>query len=393
MEADKFEATRFSELYALSRKAAPRILHIITRMKLASPQIQETIASRNTENVSRYTESLLPYPEGPEADGQIHDALRHVAKLDTAQEETPAGAFTPLPYPEEENAPHPPIPGSRPRTFHMPKAGLDRKAQRLGTTVYPAASTSASDVHLGSNLSPAPGQISLSFLAVPPRSPARRSNTYHMNGHLEPPPEFAAAPATPCEKEGMPGTSPRSYTRASIGSSTVVSSQSSVSEHHHGGPTYVDIVSPVSATDRDSLLLERHGRSLQVPPLFAGSTTEFPILPVGGKLNVPGNTLQDVPDGLIPVDDETAEHAPPLRPPPPVPEDCSITLNSSFYHFKGFCQGSMEIIQGGLGVRRIKKQVSSLHLRKAVQSHLNSIPGPFWRFQRGRQVQIMSVRT
>ena len=123
VEADKFDATRFSELYALSRKAAPRILHVITRMKLASPQTQDTIAPWNTENVSRYAQLPLPYPEGPAADDQIHYALRHVAKLDKTEEETPANAFTPLPYPEEENEPPLPISGPWPRTFHMSKAG------------------------------------------------------------------------------------------------------------------------------------------------------------------------------------------------------------------------------------------------------------------------------
>ena len=205
---------------------------------------------------------------------------------------------------------------------------LDRIAQCLGNTVSSVASASGSDVHLGRNLSPASGQISLSLPAVPPRSPARRSNTYHMNGHLGPSSEFAAESAILRGKEGLPEASPSSYTQASIGSCTVVSSQSSVSENHSGGDSYVDIVSPISAMDRDSLFLERHGRSLQVQPLFARSTTEFQSLPVGSNLTVLANSLPDVPDGLIPVDDETTEHAAPLRQPPPIPEFCRIALDS-----------------------------------------------------------------
>lgn len=393
MEADRFDAGRFSELHALSRKAAPRILHIITRIKLTSPQFQDSTTSPVTEAISPYAESLLPYPEGPEADGQIHDALRHVAKLDRTLEETPAGAFAVLPYPEEEFAPPPIIRGQWPRTFHTSREGPDWRGQRPGTIASSPGSVPGSDVYPGRNLSPSSGHNSISFPSVPPRSPARLSNTQHSNGRMGPQPDYAAASARYRGNETIPAAPSSFSARASIGSSTVVSSQSSVSDHHRERQSHVDIVSPVSTVDRDSVSSERRGQSLQVPPLFARSTSESPGLPVGGSLSVLANVRQDVPDGLIPVDYETTELAPPVRPPPPIPEDCSITLDSSFYHFKGFCQGSMEIIQGGLGVRRIKKQVSPVPTRDASRPRAHSVQGPFRGVQRSRQVQIMSVRT
>ncbi|KAL2272609.1 hypothetical protein FJTKL_06278 [Diaporthe vaccinii] len=357
VEADKFDARRFSELHALSRKAAPRILHIITRMKLASSQFEDSTTSPATEIISPYAESSLPYPEGPEADGQIHDALRHVAKLDRTLEKAPAEAFAVLPYPDEEYAPPPPpIRGPWPRTFHAAKEGVDWRTQRRGTTASAPGSAPVSHIYPERNLSPSSGNNGLSFPSVPPRSPARLSNTQYSNGRLGPQPDYAAASARYREKGSIPAAPTRLSARASIGSSTVVSSQSSFSDHHRERQSHVGIVSPVSTVDRDSVSSERHGQSLQVPPLFARSAAESPGYPVGSSVNLVANSVQDVPDGLIPVDDETTEYAPPLRPPPPIPEDCSITLNSSFYHFKGFCQGSMEIVQGGLGVRRIKKQ-------------------------------------
>lgn len=369
MEADRFDARRFSELYALSRKAAPRMLHVITRMKLTSPQCPDSVTSPITENVTPNAESplLLPYPEGPEADGQIHDALRHVAKLDKTMEEKPTEAFAMLPYPNEEYASPPVIPGPWPPTFHMPKEGLHRTAQRLGTITSPAASVSGSDLHPGRNLYPNSGDISIKFPAIPPRSPARRSNTYYSNEQSVAPRDFASAPARYRGNESIPGGSSSIYTRASIGSSTVVSSQSSISDHHRGRDSHADIVSPISAVDRDSVSSARSGQSLQVQPLFARSSIGLSSSPVDRSIKAPANSVQIVPDGLIPVDDEATEQAPPHRPPPPVPEDRSITLNSSFYHFKGFCQGSMEIIQGGLGVRRMKKQVSPVLARGAAQ--------------------------
>lgn len=369
VEADKFDARRFSELQALLRRAAPRMLHVITRMKLTPPQCPDSVTYPVTEDVPPYPESPLPlpYPEGPEADGQIHDALRHVAKLDKALEETPTEAFAMLPYPVEEYESRPGIPDPWPRNFLMPKEGPHRTSQRLETTVSSASSASVSDYHPGRNLYPNSGQMSVSFPAIPPRSPARRSNTYYSNEQLVPPPDFASAPAIYRGKENISGASSSIYTRASIGSSTLISRQSSISDRRRGRESYSDIVSPLPAVDRDSVSSEKSGQSLQVKPLFARSTIGYSSFPVDKSLKVPAIPVQDVPDGLMPVDNEPTEQAPPLRPPPPIPEDRSITLDSSFYHFKGFCQGSMEMIQGGLGFRRIKKQVSPVPSRGAAR--------------------------
>lgn len=368
VEADRFDTNRFSELYALSRKAAPRILHIITRMKLEPPQSQDQITSPVTEDASIYAESPLPYPEGPEADGQIYDALRHVAKLDMALEETQAKALVVPPYPEDEYEQHPPIPDPWPRTFHMPMEGAHPTVHRLGTTASSAASASWSHLHSGRNMSPNSGPIKISFPAIPPRSPARRSNTYSSNSQLGPAQDYTASSARYRGKESIPGATPSLSARASsIGSSTIVSSQSSISNHYRGRDSRADTVSPVSAVEWDSVSSERSGQSLQVQPLFTRPTAGYSRFPVDSHLKVPEISGQDVPDGLIPVDDETTEHAAPVRPPPPIPEDCSIKLDSSFYHFKGFCQGSMEILQGGIGVRRIKKQVSPVPTCDATQ--------------------------
>lgn len=361
-------------------------------MKLESPQSQDIITSPVTENVSAQPESPLPYPEGPEADDQIYDALRHVAKLDVTLEETQTKALVVPPYPEDEYAQHPPIPDPWARTFHMPMEGAHTTVQRLGATA--AASASWSHLHSGRNLSPDSGPISISFPAIPPRSPARRSNTYSSNDQLGPAQHFTASSARFTGKESIPRATPSLSARASsIGSSTIVSSQSSFSNHHHGRDSHADTVSPVSVVDRDSVSSERSGQSLQVQPLFTRSTAGYSIFPRDSHLKVPEISGQVVPDGLIPVDGETTEHAPPVRPPPPVPDECSIKLDSSFYQFKGFCQGSMEILQGGIGVRRIKKQVSLVPTRDAVQPRAHCVPGPLRGVQRGRQMQLVSVRT
>ncbi|KAK2613759.1 hypothetical protein N8I77_000649 [Diaporthe amygdali] len=345
VEADRFDANRFSELYVLSRKAAPRIIHIISRMKLESSPIQIQTTSPVNETISQHATSSLPYPEGPEADDQIQDAMRYVPKLDTSLEETqeafrPSSVETPPPLPAKD-------PWSR--TFHVSKHGLDRTTQRPGATSSSSGFAPGSDIQLVYNLSPTTAQASLSLPVVPPRSPARRSTSYNNNDQLIPPTDLSAAMARYRGTEGIIGSSPRLNTRPSTGSSTIVSSQSSISEYHRGRDSYLDVVSPVSAVNRDSTSAERDGQFLQVQPLFARPTAESSSLSTNNGLDIVANSVQYVPDGLIPVEDEIIEST-------PVPADSSIVLNSSFYHFRGFCQGSMEIIQGGLGIRRIKKQ-------------------------------------
>ena len=69
----------------------------------------------------------------------------------------------------------------------------------------------------------------------------------------------------------------------------------------------------------------------------------------------------DILDGLIPVAEETlqqeAETEIPIR-----KADVRITETSSFYQLKGLCEGAKEVMRGGLGVKRIKKQVSRYRL-------------------------------
>ncbi|GKT48565.1 uncharacterized protein ColSpa_08746 [Colletotrichum spaethianum] len=60
-------------------------------------------------------------------------------------------------------------------------------------------------------------------------------------------------------------------------------------------------------------------------------------------------------EGLIPVESESTNTT---QPPPMIPSrptDCSIGLSSSFYLYKGFCEGAKEVARGGLGIKKIKK--------------------------------------
>ncbi|WQF80174.1 Putative SH3 domain-containing protein [Colletotrichum destructivum] len=60
-------------------------------------------------------------------------------------------------------------------------------------------------------------------------------------------------------------------------------------------------------------------------------------------------------EGLIPVESESSEI---IIPPSRVssrPADCRIGLSSSFYLYKGFCEGAKEVARGSLGIKKITK--------------------------------------
>lgn len=46
------------------------------------------------------------------------------------------------------------------------------------------------------------------------------------------------------------------------------------------------------------------------------------------------------------------------------PKDCSIGLSSSFYLYKGFCDGAKEVIRGGAGIKKVKKPVRILRMSR-----------------------------
>lgn len=69
--------------------------------------------------------------------------------------------------------------------------------------------------------------------------------------------------------------------------------------------------------------------------------------PLRVSLDQPG--LEPVPGGP-----SSGQALPPM---PTREPDCSINIDSSFYQFKGFCDGAKDIIRGGAGVKKIRKPV------------------------------------
>ncbi|KAK1995176.1 SH3 domain-containing protein [Colletotrichum falcatum] len=60
-------------------------------------------------------------------------------------------------------------------------------------------------------------------------------------------------------------------------------------------------------------------------------------------------------EGLIPVESESSIVTKPPTMVSSRPKDCRIGPSSSFYLYKGFCEGAKEVAMGGLGIKKIKK--------------------------------------
>ncbi|KAJ9148906.1 Sh3 domain-containing protein [Pleurostoma richardsiae] len=259
VEADGFDAEKFAELQALSRKAAPRIVHIITRMKLE--------ASR------------------PELDTRA-DPLISATSL---QQE--------------------------PQNIGQTSALQTNIATPVETTNQEAPVIQMQQIHGH------PNQASLS------------------QGQPDPP--HLQTPEAPWQALAMDRFTARSWIVERGTHTKTVPTGGLVSASFAAGPS----TDPNSSQPPNSLqgLASSHQ---------AGLEAVHPIQEIPDGLIL-------VEDGLIPVEsdttssrggsDGTARKV-----------DCSITLSSSFYQFKGFCEGAKEVIRGGPGVKKIKKQGLSI---------------------------------
>lgn len=248
--------------------------------------------------------------------------------------------------------------------------------------------------------------------ALPPKSPARLATT-------TPGPSFEQTASFMRSHYGRDGsTSPVSprlpqqhqHQRDSVAAVSFLSASSSSVRSASGGgarerDSYFELVSPVSPTAHgpagdevaslgSSSQAQHEGSRAQSPfvrPLFAvhgaddkaGSEAGTPASSVAGAdggsgasslRRARGLQLRDnddhgmqpvvlpspalIPDGLMPVDEKEA--CEPGLVPSSVEAQlggCELGLGSSYYQFKD-CAGAIEILQGGLGVKYVRKQVS-----------------------------------
>lgn len=377
VEEESFDAEKFTELQGLSKKAAPRIFHIITRMKLAPQrQIQDAdsirysvasepavIVRQPSDTGASQCREPLPYPEDREPEVK-YATMPYFTGLNQDIESMPE-YLSPVvqkpPVREVETSPSPPPPPFLDRSSHGFRSSSDEYDQRHGT-VTPSESAAGSENTSDYNLSPIiAGLARPSPPSVPPRSPERIVTTATLGHSLDQSSSLARNRGRGNTSSIPAGNNPRE----SVGSSVNASLRSSVSDHRHERDSVFDVVSPISIVHRLSTYshdvpAKGWGHSPQVHPLFTRPSPSVSVLSENGRLEAVALPMPGIPDGLIPVEEEGLP-----EPAMSLPEaemqlgGCAISLNSSYYQFKGVCAGAVEIIQGGLGIKHIKKHVSS----------------------------------
>ncbi|CAN8102200.1 unnamed protein product [Discula destructiva] len=378
VEAASFDSEKVGELQALSRKAAPVISHRITRMKLAVTQgaddDRETTSSpascgpmvlirQPSNEIGPQHGETLPYPDDDEADRHGYAMPRLPSQeYDARQADMPPASLLPTVLEEE----HPPSssalldPWSQ-RSLDI-EQGLELIGRRGETKTYSdsAIGSEANSEHAYSptlfdqqhqQTKPSPQP------PVPPKSPARlvtpNASLGSSSGH-----------------HGRDNISPalsRQQQRDSIASLSVNVSVRSAGSDPPRRNSYFDGVSPMTPTHGsagESLLefqTKEQVHSPHVRPLFDQFGGGSPASLAGRMseamepMSLPSPGL--ITDGLIPVEaDQVHQPVSPVVDMQAQLSDCALNLSSSYYRFKGFCAGAMEIVQGGLGIKHIKKQ-------------------------------------
>lgn len=386
VEAENFAAERFLELQACSRKAAPVISHRITRLKFlsqshrgpdtisppASP-LGPTLLIRQPSDDANL-EHVQSTPNQDDKDGD--HGLGCCKPCSPGQDYKPQHVEHPIarilpPVREEGDSPTlPPMldPWSR-RSYDI-EQGLELIAKRREHNYDSEDSAIGSEARSEYTYSPnIMGQTKSSQPPVPPKSPRRIVTPTTIGPTFEQTANFIRSHYG---RESISPISPRPN-RSSAGSSVNTSKQSSPSDYHSfERDSYFGVVSPILARDRasDSSLDSQfqtpdqnktpsRTQSPHVRPLF--SQPNSPVSATHASEGMEATVVpapEMIPDGLMLAEEDAAYNTWPSESPEEQLGGCAISLQSSYYRFGGFCRGAMDVIQGGLGIKHIKKQVS-----------------------------------
>lgn len=385
MEAENFDAERFLELQACSRKAAPIVSHRITRLKFPSPAEGRTGTITPPLSPSRPT-MLIKQPSGkaglehvqtlPERDDKDGDKrVKYPRPCSPGQdcEVQPVGLPIPRilpPVREEGDSPTlPPLldPWSqRSRDIEQGLQLIAERREHASESEDPAIESQANSEYTYSPAITAPNKSSQP--PVPPRSPRRIVTPTTVGPTFEQTANFIRSHYG---RESISPISPRPN-RDSAGSSVNTSIQSSLSDYHSfERDSYFGVVSPISPRDQvsDSSLDSQfqaldpdktpsRTQSPHVRPLFSQPNSPFSATHESEGKEVVMLPAPEIPDGLMLAGEDAIQDVWPSGAPKMQLGGCAISLQSSYYRFGGFCRGAMDIIQGGLGIKHIKKQVS-----------------------------------
>ncbi|KAK0391165.1 hypothetical protein NLU13_0666 [Sarocladium strictum] len=411
-DADCFDAEKFAELQAASRKAAPKIYDILMRMKLEAPYddlspvgslphsigTQQSYASRPSTafltHMDQHQQPASPAPAiEPRPDSGIYtieDAtsqLKRLMAFEDGFEERPA----PL-QPSPQRQP-PAIPSTNPWDVNvMPPVDETRSMSDAGFERRPEVSRDGAESPIDPSISPVPGPPDAQRRQVV--TPVQQEPANHVGNESAMSedddrnylPSSGSQPSSPGRERRyspFPPPSARPRTVAKISQLATSIPEDSVINGTGGLSISQPPASAASSQEPNSPEHTGHGIGYAVSSNFAGfeqtyrptiishhtqgSTSETVASP---QISPRIRPVQDDSEGLqvapshnrldqemlIPVDADLKEERTSSSP-LPLAGDCSITPQSSFWLAKGFCDGAKEVSRGGIGIKKTKKPV------------------------------------
>lgn len=325
LEADTFEAEIYDQLTALVRTAALKIADVLVRMKLERPVVSpipvaEVVKEGDENDVVEARAS--PLEEWRDADGGKSAPGGVAGKPDSGSMviDTPG----PEPFRPEDIPPEPdvnpwavtePVPDIETETGGERRLRVDTGGDP--DLVSPLTPDEGTKRVLGGWAEQATNHHS-SLEGVPIRPVSRHSDAGSIRGPIQ---------STVSHSQVHDrGASP--LTETNLGPTPAIASQSSY--HSTVNQPAANLGQPSHTPSSLSIVTAASEASSSLPQL---EVIEQPGLEVVSDL---------IDDGLIPVTTEAAS----VRALSPV-LDCSIGPNSSFAHYKGFCEGANEALSAG----------------------------------------------
>ncbi|KAL8382701.1 hypothetical protein RB595_006473 [Gaeumannomyces hyphopodioides] len=379
VELQDFDEAKFTELQALSRGCAPKIVDILIRMKLepVQPAAPLSLPESDTRPTSARGSLLADHPARTSMTSQsgpdlgLEGAAQQLqnnghSRKDSVHSNVSADIDEPPPFPEKSpwrmgikldealsNFDPTEEVIRRPNVLTLPLLSDPSPETAHHEITYSPRSSGAYEQSARHQNMPSP----VSPLQISRRGPWAR----HSSG------SWTGAPQGAHLQQCGNTQHPLMVAGAGSGAAATQSRDSSYSEYPYSSVSESrtdsgsEMTSPVTTSYRTSSTSAPDTSAFaQIPEEWQGQTETPPPTasarnsgPHPGLEHVGSARAHALDSGLIPVEAELSVKAP--EPIPRRPADCSIGPSSSFHQLKGFCEGAKEVLKGGVGVKQVRK--------------------------------------
>ncbi|TDZ37716.1 hypothetical protein C8035_v007677 [Colletotrichum spinosum] len=368
-EADTFDKEKYAELRELCKKAGLRMGEVLKRMKLdAAPKEDTAVPAMTTAPPTPHSHTLTAMV----SHGLAHTGLLDMATpLSDAQSTFATVEAAPAVQSDEDSPPPPPtINPWDLRTIPTVDMGAEMALSEI-VERRPVSSMSTPVSEYGN-----PERERWLSRSSSHRLESRIDRLLTEEEGYQPSPQDTRSPVSPLSPLPLRVRAPSTSTTAPIPEDQVVESGPAPFPHR-----YSQASSIYSQPSRQRSLESMHSSVFDVrktdgaasPAMTenrasttSGYDERLSLASRGpaGQLDLPSGVPEsngraplavNYGEGLIPVDSEPSQRTKPASTLSTRVKDCSIGLNSSFYIYKGFCDGAQEVTKGGVGIKRIKK--------------------------------------